>query len=92
MLGGQPETDNNRSFVNDNTHNTLARVNGCLGMHGVMWNREGMIRAYNHFTYWNRMTIDQSFAGLQKEDMSFYAPAKWIVEIDDEATQFGGDK
>ena len=92
MLGGQPQTDHARGYVDrEKDGEALARVNGCLGMHAVMWNRAGMLRAYNHFTYWNRQTIDHSFSELQKSEPAFYAPSRWIVDIDEIAIQFGQD-
>ena len=92
MLGGQPQTDHMRSYVDrEKNGGVLARVDGCLGMHAVMWNRAGMLRAYEHFTYWNRMTIDQAFGTLQRLVPKFYAPSRWIVDIDEEAVQFGKD-
>jgi hypothetical protein len=92
MLGGQPWTDDAREYVSPETANSLARVRGCLGMHGVLWNRAGMRRAFDHFTYWNRMTIDQAFRGLQHDKPHFYAPAKWIVDIASDVAQFGRDE
>ena len=89
MLGGQPPTNRHREYYSDQSGQALARVRGCLGMHAMLWNREGMLRAWNHFHYWNRKTIDDAFVGLQKEEPRFYAPAKWIVQIDPEAEQFG---
>ena len=90
MLGGQ--NDHAREYVDREVDGAaIARVTGCLGMHGVLWNREGMVRAFDHFTFWNRSTIDQSFRSLQQEDPRFYAPARWIVGIDELATQYGGD-
>jgi hypothetical protein len=91
MLGGQPWTDRARSIVTPESSLALASVHGCLGMHGVLWNQQGMRRAFDHFTFWNRMTIDQAFKGLQKSEHGFYAPAKWIVGIDNRAIQHGLD-
>ncbi len=91
MLGGAPWTDDAREYVSPETAASLARVRGCLGMHATLWNRDGMRRAFDHFTYWNRMVIDQAFRGLQGDEPRFYAPAKWIVGIDPDAIQFGQD-
>ena len=90
MLGGQHQTDHQRQYTAWPL--ALAQVKGCLGMHGVWYRRRGMERAYDHFTYWHRETIDQAFVGLQKEDPHWYAPAKWVVEIDPAARQFGRDE
>lgn len=92
MLGGSPWTDSSREYVSSNTALSLARVRGCLGMHGIFWNRLGMIRAFDHFTYWNKMVIDQAFKGLQCDEPNFYAPARWVVEVDPEAKQYGLDE
>lgn len=92
MLGGQPWTDGARAIVSPGSAEALASVHGCLGMHGVLWNPAGMRRAFDHFTFWNRMTIDQAFRGLQGDEGGFYAPAKWIVQIDPDAIQFGQDQ
>jgi hypothetical protein len=92
MLGGSPWTDHAREYVSPESANALARVRGCLGTHGVLWNRAGLRRAFDHFTYWNRMVIDQAFRGLQQDDPRFYAPAKWIVNIDPYVAQFGQDE
>jgi hypothetical protein len=51
-----------------------------------------MRKAFDHFTYWNRMVIDQAFRGLQHDDPRFYAPAKWIVDIASDVAQFGRDE
>jgi hypothetical protein len=92
MVGGAPWTDDCREYVSPETALSLARVRGCLGTHGVLWNRAGMRRAFDHFTYWNRMVIDQAFRGLQHDDPRFYAPAKWIVDIASDVAQFGRDE
>lgn len=92
MLGGQPYTDDARKHVDPPMPSALARVKGCLGMHAVLWNRAGLVRAFDHFTYWNRTTIDQAFRGLQHEEPHFYAPAKWIVQIAPDVAQFGRDE
>jgi hypothetical protein len=92
MLGGQPWTDDQRHLLSDETSQALAKVTGCLGMHGILWNRKGMLRAFDHFTYWNRVTIDQAFRGLQANESGFYATARWVVDIDPESVQFGKDK
>jgi hypothetical protein len=92
VLGGQPQTDDRRFHTNPPLPHCLAEVRGTLGMHGTLWSRAGMLRAFDHFTYWNRMTIDQAFRGLQHDERGYYAPAKWVVEIDPLAKQFGRDK
>lgn len=92
MLGGAPWTDSAREHVDPPMPPALARVRGCLGMHAVLWNRAGMIRAFDHFTYWNRMVIDQAFRGLQHDDPRFFAPAKWIVNVPPDMAQFGRDE
>lgn len=91
MLGGQPWTDYARRHVEPPFPEALASVHGCLGMHATMWSRSGLMRGYDHFTYWNKMTIDQAFKGLQGDEPGFYAPAKWIVDINPDAIQFGKD-
>jgi len=91
MLGGQPQTDLARAYVSPETAQTLASVHGCLGMHGVIWNQRGMSKAFDYFTMHNSMTIDQVFKDLQKQEKGFYAPARWIVEIDNKAIQYGQD-
>ncbi len=92
MIGGAPWTDDAREYVSPETATSLALVRGCLGMHGVLWSRAGMRKAFDHFTYWNRMVIDQAFRGLQHDDPRFYAPAKWIVDIASDVAQFGRDE
>ena len=92
MLGGAAWTDWARQHVDPPMPPALAAVRGCLGMHGVLWNRAGMIRAFDHFTYWNRMVIDQAFAGLQNDDHRFFAPAKWVVVVPPDVAQFGRDE
>lgn len=90
MLGGQDGTNHARRLTDPPHPECIAEVHGCLGMHGVLWSREGMLRAFDHFTYWNRCTVDQAFRGLQGEDPGrYFAPAKWIVEIDPDVKQFG---
>ena len=86
MLGGQPWSDNSRRYTDFS--DAFARVEGCLGMHATLYNRQGLLRAYEHFTYWHRTTIDQAFAGLQREEPTWFAPARWIVGIAPEASQF----
>lgn len=92
MLGGAPWTDSAREHVDPPMPPALARVRGCLGMHAVLWNRAGMRRAFDHFTFWNRMVIDQAFRGLQHDDPRFYAPAKWIVNVPPDMAQYGQDQ
>jgi hypothetical protein len=92
MLGGSPWSDDCREHVDPPMPPALARVRGCLGMHAVLWNRKGIRRAFDHFSYWGWMVIDQAFRGLQNDDPRFYAPAKWIVGIDPEAKQYGQDR
>jgi len=95
MLGGAPHTDTARAYYTVDgavAHPTaLARAEGCLGMHGMLWNREGMLRAWNHYDYHNRTIIDWACASLQKEEPHFYAPARWVVEVDGGAAQMGSD-
>lgn len=91
MLGGQGHSDGNRRHTTPPVPKALARVAGCLGMHATLWNRAGMLRMWNHLHFWKSQTVDWSFAGLQREEPHFYAPAKWIVDIDPEAIQFGQD-
>ena len=86
MLGGQPWSDNARRAAD--FPEALAWVNGCLGMHATLYSRAGLLRAYEHFTFWHRETIDQAFAGLQREEHNWFAPARWIVGIAPEASQF----
>jgi hypothetical protein len=91
MLGGQSHSDHNRRLTSPAYPNAIARVDGCLGMHATMWNRAGMLRLWNHLHYWNRQTVDWAFTGLQREEPHFYAPARWIVDIDPGAVQYGND-
>lgn len=86
MLGGQHYTDRNRRYTAHTE--ALARVDGCLGMHAVFYSRAGLLVARDFFAQHESRTIDQAFVMLQKESPHWFAPAKWIVEIDPEATQF----
>jgi len=96
QLGGQSWSDSKRSYYIQDGEiafpAALARVNGCLGMHGVLWNRRGMLRAWNHFHFHHLTTVDQAFVTLQKEEPHFYSASRWVVEIDSTAVQFGGDR
>ena len=57
-------------------------------MHSTLYNRAGLLRAYEHFTFWHSETIDQAFVGLQREEGNWFAPARWIVGMAPEANQF----
>lgn len=89
MLGGQPQTDDRRVYIGKGLEQHLAGVRGCLGFHANLWSRRGMARFHDHYTYWGRETIDQAFVILQQQERHFYAPAKWIVQLEGE--QFGKD-
>lgn len=86
MLGGQHYTDGNRRYTE--YPEALARIDGCLGMHAVFYSKDGLIAARDFFAQRPTRTIDQAFTMLQRLSDRWYAPAKWIVEIDPEATQF----
>lgn len=95
QLGGQAPTDGRRSWYSEygttKYPDALARVGGCSGMHGVLWSREGMSQASPYFDNQPLCTIDYAFAGWQRQARNFYSPARWVVEIDPQANQFGRD-
>lgn len=94
QLGGQEWSDHNRGyFTKDGAHaheNALARVFGCLGQHGVLWNREGLKEALHFFTTQRpNQTIDQAFAEWQGRDHRFYSCWTWAVKINPNTEQYG---
>ena len=93
MLGGQSWSDKYRVWPEDPTKNEyLAKVRGCMGTHAVFYRRSGLIRMLEHLNYWKHEIVDVAFAELQKIDHNWYAPARWIVDIDPEAKQYGEDQ
>lgn len=96
QLGGQAWTDNHRDYYKIDGAvafpNALARVRGCLGMHGTVWNRNGMLRVWNHLHYHHLEVVDHAFVSLQKEEPYFYSAMRWVVEIDYDTPQGGKDQ
>jgi hypothetical protein len=87
QLGGQGWTDHKRAWYTDDRGRivhpqALARVKGCLGMHGVMWSREGYNEAVKYFTNKPQSIVDWDFAEWQRQSDRFYSTMRWIVGID----------
>ncbi len=68
-----------------------ASTEGAL-MIGMMWTREGLIRAYDHFWHRRKMIIDIMFCDLRKKEPEhWYQPSTQIITKDPLAKQRGED-
>lgn len=62
------------------------------GMFATLWNRKGLLRAYDHCWHRRGMLIDEAFEDLRRrEPRDWYQPAKMICQVDPLAEQLGGD-
>lgn len=95
QLGGQAWTDHKRSWfqIGDRIAypRALALVQGCLGMHGVLWSKEGMNEAIRYYKERPNAIIDWDFAKWQESDDGFYSTSRWIACIDGSTPQDGKD-
>ena len=94
QLGGQAHTDHHRAWYTDAHGNVkfpraLARVRGCLGMHGTLWTREGLRLAVERYDKNPQAIVDWEFAGWQRDVDRFYTPMRWVVEVNPHTDQGG---
>lgn len=93
QLGGQEWSDINRDWYAEGGvvrfPNALATVRGCLGMHGILWSRSGLIAALEYYQDFPTKTVDQVLANWQRSSDAFFAPARWIIGINPDTPQFG---
>jgi hypothetical protein len=63
-----------------------------FSMSAIVWNKEGLLRAYDHFWHRRHLVIDVAFADLRsREPGGWYQPPVPIVNNDPLAKQRGGD-
>jgi hypothetical protein len=61
-------------------------------MLGVLWSKEGLRRAYDHFWHRRKLIIDMAFADLRRrEPKDWYQPTTPIIVIDSKSRQQGRD-
>jgi len=96
QLGGQAHSDDKRNWFKDADGKiiyprALGRVKGCLGMHGVLWSREGYNAAIAYYTERPNAIVDWDFALWQQVSDKFYTPMRWVIGINKKSTQHGKD-